>query len=347
MAHSEFSNVVIKGIATAVPKGIEYIEKVQSKANSSNKDKFGKEISGMQKRVSLEEQTASDLGFIAAEALIKEMKLDVGEISFLVFVTRTPDYRNPPSAAVLQYRLGLNTDCLAYDVNMGGAGFIYGLQIACSLVECMPIKYGLLIVGDTATKLTDSHNSQYNTFGDSVSAILLEKKLNSNLISIITRSFGAEYNSYILRNGGFRATKHAQNLTINNTKFDLFATSELTSAIEDLLKQSETNLKSYDLIALHQESIEIIKNITSNFRLSEEKIFFNIQSYGNTSGSSIPLLLNDLWGCEIGRNVKVLSAGYGEGFSLGIASFSINTGNVIPIIESDDFFEGGSISREI
>lgn len=342
MSYSHFHNVRIAGVATTVPRNIEVLDFEKGEECLRDNDlNF--------KRTSVEQQTASDLGFVAAQSIIEKKGIDRSQIGIVVFVSRTPDYRNPPSAAVLQHRLGLQKDCLAYDINIGGTGFTSALNVGCSLVESMPIKYGILIVGDTSSKLNGNSNNINSNQGDGASAILLEKDKDSEPIHILTKSFGESYNSYILREGGFRVSDSdlPQHLVINQHQYTSFVKAEIPKAINSFLKLTATGLNDYNLIVVKPETIDHINQLYND--LGQPKNYFkgNPNKYGHISSASIPLLIYDFSTKLKSNKIKVLCANYGEGFSLGISSFSIGCDVLLPIIESDDFFEDGAVSREL
>lgn len=99
----------------------------------------------------------------------------------LIFVTQTPDYGIPATACVLQERLGISKDCIAFDVNLGCSGFSYGINIAASLLSNSDSRKALLLAGDTSAKemsqkyCTKETHAANMLFGDSGTAALLER----------------------------------------------------------------------------------------------------------------------------------------------------------------------------
>lgn len=176
MAKFNLKNIEIQGISCAVPKN-----KID---NTSFYEKFGQKyvddfigMTGVKsKYITSEEQTASDLCYVAAKNLIEAKNIDASKIGAVVFVTEHPDYILPSSAYVLHKRLGLSETCAAFDVKLGCSGYVYGLSIAGSLMQSSDIDFALLLVGNTSTK-TISPEDKPSTmlFGDSGSATLLVK----------------------------------------------------------------------------------------------------------------------------------------------------------------------------
>ncbi len=132
-------------------------------------------------------QTAADLGYVAADELINKKQADREQFGAIVFVSGTPDYRSPATACVLHGRLGFSKDCIAFDVNLGGTGFVHGIQIVASLLDNIEKKYGLLIVGDTTSKQLSPQDPLSMVYGDGASAVLLEKKKDAKPVFMSER----------------------------------------------------------------------------------------------------------------------------------------------------------------
>src|SRR6266487_5799185 len=98
--------------------------------------------------ISNEGETALDLAVFSAEKLFTRA-VDRKKINSLIFVTQSPDYVLPASACIIQERLGLNIKCLAFDVNQGCSGFVYGLAVGASLIESGIVDNALLLCGET------------------------------------------------------------------------------------------------------------------------------------------------------------------------------------------------------
>ena len=206
MLQSEFKNISISGIATAVPKNREILsEKYNDIFGENFVAKFSKTTGVMERRIALEEQTCSDLAFVAAEKLLAEKKIDKNEVGTCIFVTQTPDYRIPATACVLHKRLALSKDCIVFDINLGCSGYVYGLQVICSLMQNISSRYGLLLVGDTSNKgIAPEDSSAAMLFGDSGSATLLEKCKEGKPILSTYRTDGAGFKAIIIPAGAYR-----------------------------------------------------------------------------------------------------------------------------------------------
>lgn len=178
MTASTIQNISIIGLVTALPD------------NST--------------RISLNEQTASDLAFEAALKVLSESGVDKEEIGVLIFLSTTPDYRSPATAMVLQNRLGVNPDCIAFDINSGGNGFLHGLEVGGSLLKSTSKDLALVLFGDTPSKQFIEREGNSMNYIDAGSAVLLGKSSGEETWKFSNFTQSEHFDKYILRKGGYR-----------------------------------------------------------------------------------------------------------------------------------------------
>ena len=152
MATFSISDIAIKGISCCVPKNKE-INRELTLISAEEIEKFIEATGVEERRIADENTCASDLCYHAAEKLIKELHWNKEEIEILVFVTQTADYILPVTATILQNRLGLSQNCIAFDVPLGCSGYVYGISIIASMMKAMGLKRGVLLAGDTISKI--------------------------------------------------------------------------------------------------------------------------------------------------------------------------------------------------
>ncbi|MFN3908655.1 MAG: hypothetical protein ACK4JX_06445 [Flavobacterium sp.] len=150
-------------------------------------------------------QATSDLGFDAANRIIEQLQIDKNEIGFVLFGSKTPDYRSPITSAVLQGRLELPIDCICYDINVGINAFSQLVQIGSAVLKNTNKSFGLLIFGDTPSKFKKNQSENIFEESDAATAILLEKSNEENEILFISKSIGDFSSDWILKKGGFRS----------------------------------------------------------------------------------------------------------------------------------------------
>lgn len=363
MVCSEFHNIKVAGIATAVPKMREVIaEKYGPVFGEKAVQQFSQTTGVVERRVSLKEQTSSDLACAAAEKLLSDKGIERDAIGICIYVTQTPDYPIPATACVLHKRLGLPKDCIAFDVNLGCSGYVYGMQIVSSLMQTTGTKYGLLLVGDTSTKgISPTDSTSVMLFGDSGSATLLEKDGAAPLISTVCRTDGGGFKAIIVPAGGCRNKEAPRervkwgdgnmrsdhDLYMNGADVFTFTISEVPALINEFVEKNQINKDEIDCYAFHQANCFILKRLAKKAKLDNEKLHISMDRYGNTSVTSIPLTLCDRYGgCSDGVNKKIFSCGFGVGLSWGITTFEVNSSDILPIIETNDYYKDGAVSHD-
>lgn len=360
MPFFEFKNIKISALAGAVPKNIVKSTDFNDKFGAEAVEKFVEMTGVKEHRETDKYQTASDLGFVAAKKIMEEKNIDPSEIGAIVFGAHSTDYRRPATACVLHKRLGLSKDCVAFDVNLGCSAFVYCVQAVASMMQSSDISKALVIVGETLTKMVNSDDkSAVMLFGDGGSAALLEKTEEDTEIKGLLRSDGSGYKAIIAPAGGFRNMDASNetmvwadgnprtlyNTNMNGTDVFSFTISDVPKAMKDFLKKSETSVEDYDCYAMHQANKFILKQLAKKLKADPEKMPVCLDRYGNTSAPALPITLCDAYGeCEESKEVNVLMCAFGVGLSWGVLGAKINTADIYPIIETDDYFAEGIIN---
>lgn len=350
--------ISIAGVACAVPKNNVPVDSFIPVFGEEVTSKFtaGTGIKATYK--ALPEQTASDLAVAAAQELFSHVSVDKSEIGAMFLVTQSPDYRRPSSASIVQLRLGLPIDCSCMEINLGCSGFVYGLQTAMAMMASSDYKYGLLLMGETATKLVDPQDkSIVMMYGDAGAAILLERKEGVKTTSLL-RSDGSRFQAIVLPAGGFRdmnpgherfmcsdgIERSLYDIFMDGTSVFSFSISDVPAAISDYLKITETTVSDYNAFLFHQANQFIIKQLIRKMKLPKDQVPLSLDRYGNTGGISIPLTLCDAYGNKSGGEIKALACGFGIGLSWGVTNLEINTDCIYPIVETDDFYKEGKFT---
>lgn len=303
-----------------------------------------------------DQQTSSDFCYAAAQEILKKKQIDKNDIGVLVFVTQSPDYRIPATACVLHKRLDLNKNCIAFDVNLGCSGFVYGLNIVSSLLNNSNCKMGLLLCGDTSAKekskkhKTKTSHSASMLFGDSGTAVLLEK-VTSKPINIVLKTDGNSFRSIIDVFGYYRHPDPSINSIVGPQMDDIavfnFAVSEVPQLLKNVMDLNSRTPEDYDCLALHQANLFILKQIAKRTGFSMDKTLISLDKFGNTSSSSIPISLVKEYGDSLlNKEIHVLMCGFGVGLSWGAVDCYLNTQDILPLIHTDEFFEDGYTSTE-
>lgn len=343
MALFTIPNIKISGIAAAVPSAFQ--DNLQCELLSEReREMFVKTVGIRYRRVAPKGITAADLCFEAAQKLLADLSWNASDVSALVMVTQTPDYLIPNTASILQNRLGLTKNCLAFDVNLGCSGYVYGLSIVGSLLQNMPGGKVLLLVGDVSTQvISDKDKSTWPLFSDAGSATALEYSLNSNL-HFNLQNDGKEYDDIIVPDGGFRNRFSQQSLVVSEyepgicrsnadmkldgLKIFNFALREVSPNIQALFSAQQKSVDDVDYCVFHQANLLMLESVRKKLNVSKEKVPYSLYDFGNTSSATIPVtLVTQLQAQLQSQSLNLLLSGFGVGLSWG--SVMLKTDKII------------------
>ena len=198
------NNVKIIGIASAVPSTLININEEKKEFGKEKIERLAKSSGLQYKHISNKNICTSDLCYSAAKKLLNELNWKKTSIDFLVFVTQTPDYVLPATACVLQQRLGLSSKTVAFDINLGCSGFVYGLWVISNFLSNNQKSRGLLLVGDTISKIASPEDiSVKPLFGDAGTAVAINyKKKLKNFSCFYFGTDGSGYKYLIYNSTG-------------------------------------------------------------------------------------------------------------------------------------------------
>ncbi|HLN95914.1 MAG TPA: ketoacyl-ACP synthase III [Flavobacterium sp.] len=352
MVLGNFKDIRVAGVSVAVPSKRYGVENYHDAFGADVVAKFT-EMTGVASVCrAVPEQTASDLGYEAAHNLFSKSDIDPSEIGMLVFVSQKPDYRSPSTAFLLHKRLGLPASCSCFDINLACSGFVYGLQTTLSMLRASDAKKALLITADTSIKtLAPEDRTMVMLFGDSGSAVVLEKQAGAPPISIGMRSDGSRFKSIITPSGAYRNVESPTERVewsdgIKRSDFDThmkgmevfgFSIKDVPQLLQDFLTETQTQPDTYDYFTLHQANMYILKQISRKLKLPFDKIPVSLDRFGNNSSNSVPLVLADHFGTQSGRSIRTLMAGFGAGLSWACADVTIDTDVILPLHVTDAF----------
>lgn len=355
-----FNNIKISGVASAVPTTVVNVDSFAEQYGKETVEKFKESTGITQYRKTSKHQTASDLGFVAAEKILQEQGIDRATIGALVFVAHSTDYRRPATACVLHKRLQLSKECAAFDIGLGCSAFVYGLQVVCSMMQSSDIERALLIVGETLTKMVHpSDKSVTMLFGDGGAAVLLEKTSENSQLKGLVKTDGSGYKAIIAPAGGFRNmeaphdvfvwhdgnTRTLYNTIMSGDDVFGFTISDVPKTVKAFLERTGTTVDDYDCLAFHQANQFISKMLCKKLKVDASKMPLCLDRYGNTSAPAIPLVMCDAYGNDGSqKDIRFLMCGFGVGLSWGVCSATVNSSCIYPVIETDVFFEEGVIN---
>ncbi|MFV0604845.1 MAG: 3-oxoacyl-ACP synthase III family protein [Niabella sp.] len=344
------NKTIIAGIGSYVPEKVVTNEDLTQLMDTS--DAWITERTGIKERHYAKkfEETTATMGAEAAKQAIERAGITAEAVDFVIFATLSPDYYFPGCGVLVQRMLGLG-EVGALDIRNQCSGFIYGLSIADQFIKTGMYKNILLIGSETHSYALDFSTRGRNVsviFGDGAAAVVLQPSPDSNrgILSTHLHSDGSDAEILSMPNPGFHGGVHNEkwrppipenpyaSLFVNQELIDkedfypymdgqaVFkkAVVKMPEAVMEALATNHLTTKDIDLLITHQANLRISQFIQQKLQLTDDRVFNNIQKYGNTTAASIPLALCEAW--EAGKIKKgdlVCMAAFGSGFTWGSA----------------------------
>ena len=281
----------------------------------------------LERRHALLHQATSDLAYEAATRCIDQAGIKPQEIDLCLVGTFTPDYSFPSTACILQDRLKLA--CPAVDLQAACAGFMYALITGAAYVVAGVSKMALIIGADCNSRILNPHDIKtYPLFGDGAGAVLLTKGEKDQ--GILAYSLGADGAGGAMldrkacgsRNPPtYAALERGDHyMYMDGRAVFRWAVAILCDTIQDVLKEKELKPCDIDLYIPHQANIRIINAACDVLKIPRQKVFSNLDKYGNTSAGSIPLAIDEaIQQGQLKPGQLAVLSGFGAGLAWGTA----------------------------
>jgi hypothetical protein len=295
--------------------------------------------------------TTADYCTAAAKYLMQEQNIDPQTIDGLVFVTETPDYIIPHTSAILQERLGLPNRALAFDINYGCAGYVYGIFQASLLIESGYCRRVLLCAGDTLSHYVNPADKAVRmVLGDGGSATLVEADENGRNSAFSFYTDGSRAENLMIPAGASRMPREPgvtdvlhtdadgnartdEDFYMNGLEVMGFALNETLASIRETAERMKWELSEVELLALHQANALIVQYITKQLKLLKERAPIAVGDTGNASSASIPIMLTSTFGGKTLDFTKVLACGFGTGLSCAGGALDLSGTQVFGLME--------------
>lgn len=278
-------------------------------------------------------QTTSDLCYESAVRVIKDLAWEPESIGALIFVSQTPDYQLPATACVLQAKLGLSKKTIAFDVNLGCSGYVYGLYLAASLINS-GVERVLLLVGDTISKIVNKDDRSTGLlFGDAGTATALQKKKDKKL-SFTLGSDGTGYEHIIAKDKSIQDSAErgmsSAYLAMDGGEVFQFTLGAVPEMLNGFMTELGVDSTDINACIYHQANRFMLKHLSKKSGFTAEQVPLSIVEYGNTSSASIPLTLCSQ---NIPNRNKILMAGFGVGLSWGAVYADLSETALLTVVE--------------
>jgi 3-oxoacyl-[acyl-carrier-protein] synthase-3 len=273
-----------------------------------------------ERRIAGEGEGSADLGVRAAERALASAGMDACDVGLLVAATASPDYYFPATASIIGDRLGAG-GAPGYDLSAACTGFIYALAQAYSQLAAGMADTALVIGTEVFSRLLDwSDRSTCVLFGDGAGAVVLGRGANGRgLVSFELGSDGKGGDLLSVPAAGHRAEPaEPPYVVMNGPQVYKFATTVVVESAQRALHAAGLTVADVDVFVPHQANLRIIEHAARRLGIPDERVFTNVDRYGNTSAASIPICLDEAYRAgRVRRGDVVLMVGFGGGLSWG------------------------------
>jgi 3-oxoacyl-[acyl-carrier-protein] synthase-3 len=315
----------ITGIASYVPDDV-LTNDMLSKMVDTNDEWITTRVGIKERRIlKLEGKGSSYMGDKAVMRLLESTGAKAEDIDLLICATTNPDYRFPSTGSIIAHDCGL-VNCYSYDLQAACAGFIVALQDANAYIRSGLYKKVIVVATEKMSSMTNyKDRSTCPLFGDAAAAVLVEPTEEEG-IGVIDGVFhvdGAGLEHLVMKAGG--SVKPASHETVDADEHYVYqegryvykyAVTNMYNATLDVMKRNSLTVEDVDFLIPHQANLRIIEAVSERAQFPKEKVLVNIEHYGNTSGASIPLCLDEYKG-KLKKGDRLLLTAFGAGFTWG------------------------------
>ena len=274
-----------------------------------------------QRRIATSEGT-SDLAAKAAERAIEQAGIKPEEIDLIILATSSQDYCFPSGACEVQGRVGA-VNAVCYDLSAACTGFVFALNTAQAFIQSGVYRTALVVGSEVLSKLIDwKDRSTCVLFGDGAGAVVVRAD-ETGILGFQMHSDGTKGNVLTCgarSNGNFLMNQKPElsYMTMDGQEEFKFAVKKVPEVISQLLEKTGTPIEEIRYFVLHQANYRIIESVAKRLKVGMEKFPANMEYYGNTSGASIPLLLDEMNRAgKLNPGDKIILSGFGGGLTWG------------------------------
>ena len=303
-------------------------------------------------------QGSAELGSMAAEAALGDAQRSKQEIDAVIFATMTPNFFFPGNGPVLQAKMGFPETIPTFDIRQQCSGFLYGLELADSLIQSGKYRRLLLVGADVHTPFMpwergwgstigepvgelSAEDYAFNTsirdrtvlFGDGAGAVVIEASQDGNRGFIGAKLFtdGSNIEALYVPGVGFRRRPYVTNEQIDRAEpipvmegREVFkqAVSRMPESVRAVCAASGVSVNDIDLLLIHQANLRIVESVGKALGLPPEKVPHNIERYGNTTAGTLPILYHECVGDgRIKPGMLICFTALGSGLHWGAALY--------------------------
>lgn len=280
-----------------------------------------------ERRIAADDEYTSDLATKAAKNALEDAGVSAEELDLIILTTVTPDYFTPSTSCVVQKNLGA-VNAAAFDLNAACSGFVTAVTVANQFLLAGTYKKILVVSADALSKATDySDRGTCVLFGDGAGAVVLAADGENKILStwIGARGEGGDK----LTSLAYRDDPEEVEKRVSHNKSTVwmaggevmkFAVKIMAEAANKVVADASLTWDDIDIIIPHQANLRIVDSAAKRIGITTERMFINVDKYGNTSGASIPIALCEARDCgRLKHGDKAVLVGFGGGLTWGAA----------------------------
>jgi 3-oxoacyl-[acyl-carrier-protein] synthase-3 len=325
MAQEKKYNAIITALGMYFPEKIYDNKYFESIVNTNEEWILSR--TGIRERRILEKGATSDLATNAALDLMEKHKIKADEIDCIIVATVTPDMFFPPTACLVQKRIGAK-NAWGFDLEAACSGFLFAFQTGCALIESGQYKKVMVIGADKMSSITDyTDRNNCILFGDGGAAVLVEPSEDKTLglQDFILRVDGSGEDALHMRGGG--SLNPPSHETVDKKMHYIYqdgkavfkvAVKGMADVSYELMKKNNLNSEDIAYLVPHQANLRIIDATAERMGLSKDKVMINIDRYGNTTAATIPSCLVEYYRAgKVKKGDKIILSAFGAGYTWG------------------------------
>ena len=317
-------NVKIIGTGSHLPETT-YTNKYLESIMQTSAEWIFENLGINERRIAAKNEATSDLAWKAGQKAIENAGLTKNDIDLIIVATATPDRLAPSTACIVQDKLQAY-NAVAFDISAVCSGFLFGMSVASQYIASGVYDNVLVIGADTFSKIIDWTRRDAVFFGDGAgAAVISHSNVNGGFLAYRLYSDGRGKNHFTIPAGGsefpasFKTVNEGMHFFEMNGKavYDT-ATVVLPKAINQVLEDTGLSINDVNLMITHQPSIKILQKTAELIGLPFEKVMTNMDRYANTSGGTLPILLDEVNRAgKINKGNIILFAAVGSGWTYG------------------------------
>jgi 3-oxoacyl-[acyl-carrier-protein] synthase-3 len=273
-----------------------------------------------ERRLAAPEEDVATMGEAAARLALTNAGIDPAELRYIIVGSNTANYMYPATAIRIQHGLGLDDKLAAFDLQAGCSGFNYALSVAENMIKGNG-GYALVVGTDTNTRMLDfTDRSTCILFGDGAGAVVIGPTDRSRLVaSFLASSYNNNLhlkNEFTELNSPFLPKPILTNnyMNMDGPEIFKFAVRAVQESLRRILAEAQMTREDIDFLVIHQANYRILETGARFAKVPMDKVYVNVDRYGNTSAASIPIALHEaLIEGKIKKNNKVILISFGAG----------------------------------